>query len=417
LQASILTQLLTHAGQVIQAVRRLYNAKGTKLPLPRIVELNRRLVKGYARYKDDPRIIDLEKEVVSYNAQLKAFGLRDHQVQYAKMHPLHAFCLFWYRLSKLLILTLFVLPGLMLFGLVFFTSKKYSSIKAKEALAASNVKVQARDVMATWKLLVAMAVTPTVYSLYIGIGLYWYSKNNCSGYLPPGIRKRYLAVAQAIIYPTVTYAALRFGEVAMDILKSLGPLWKLMNPFSNSELLKLQKRRENLAFRVNEIINTLGPVLYDDFYSKRIIQDPFLDLDDRPHTPLLETKQGTDGEAPQEIEPYEFPRSPGAENDIPRNESFHDLANQDIFSTRPPTPKKGRSRNASSANLGFQLKPFSTIDGNLDEVRKRLKDGVRDRTRRRRSSGALSGDWEGGSEAGSDAGDHEGLTMTKRKDR
>jgi glycerol-3-phosphate O-acyltransferase/dihydroxyacetone phosphate acyltransferase len=407
-------QSLIHRNQVVQAVRRLYNTKGTKLPLPRIVELNRRLVKGYAHYKDDPRVIELEKEVVSYNTQLKALGVRDHQVQYGRLHPLHAFCLFWYRLFKLLVLTLFVLPGTMMFGLVFLASKLYSIKKAKEALAASNVKVQARDVMATWKLLVAMAVAPATYTMYICLGLYWYSKNNCNGYLPSGIHKRYLIVIQGILYPTVTYAALRFGEVAMDIFKSLGPLWRVMNPFSNSELVKLQKRRENLAFRVNEIINTLGPELFDDFYSKRIIQDPFLELDAVPQTPPRKTRGDADDEATSTAETYDYPISPGAENEIPRNESFHDLANQDIFSTRPPTPKKSRSRNSSSANLGFQLKPFSTIDGNLDEVRKRLKDGVRNRTRRRRSSGAHSGDWEG-SEAGSDHGDGEGLTMTKRR--
>lgn len=404
--------------QVIQAVRRLYNSKGIKLPLPRIVELNRRLVKGYERYKDDPRIIELKKEVISYNAKLRAVGLRDHQVQYAKMHPLKAFITFLYRLGKLLILTAFVLPGTMLFGLVFIATKMISIKKAKEALAASNVKVQARDVMATWKLLVAMAVAPTVYMWYIGLGLFWYSHNHCNGYLPAGIRKRYLVAIQAIVYPTVTYAALRFGEVAMDILKSLGPLWKMMNPFSSTELVKIQQRRENLAHRVNELINELGPEMFDDFYSKRIVQNPLIE-EEAPHTPPRKNSIEAEAEGPMDIETYDYPThptSPGTENEIPRNESFHDLTNQDIFSTRPPTPRKGRSRNSSSANIGFQLKPFSTIDGNLDIVKQRLKDGVRDRRHKRKTSGANSGDgFE--SDRSSEAGDMEGLTMTKRKDR
>ena len=91
------------------------------------------------------------------------------------------------------------------------------------------------------------------------------------------------------------------------------------------------------------------------------------------------------------------------------NESFHDLANQDIFSTRPPTPKKGRSSNSSSVNLGFQLKPFSTIDGNLEEVRQRLKDGVRDRRHKRRSSGANSLGDGFESDRSSDVGEAEGF--------
>lgn len=355
--------------------------------MPRVVELNRRLVQGYERYKDDPRVAELKKEVTTYNAKLKALGIRDHQVQYAKMHPISAAGLFVYRLSKLIFLSLLVLPGTLLFSLVFIVTKVVSKKKAKEALAASNVKVQARDVMATWKLLVAMAAAPAAYAWYVCLGLYWYSYNNCNGYLPPGLKKRWLIAPQLIVYVTVTYGALRFGEVAMDILKSLGPLWKMMNPFSNNELVKLQERRENLAKRVNDLINELGPEMYEDFHSKRIIEDPFIrDKNERPRTPSIKSDKDARIEAGQDIETYDYPASPGSLNEIPRNESFHDLANQDIFSSRPQTPKKSHSRNSSSLNLsGFQLKPFSTIDGNIDEVKRRLTDGVR--TRKRRSSG------------------------------
>ncbi|KAH3984926.1 hypothetical protein HBH52_054310 [Parastagonospora nodorum] len=377
---------------VIQAVRRLYNSKGTKLPLPRIVELNRRLVQGYERYKSDPRIIELKKEVTIYNRKLRALGLRDHQVQVAKMHPIVAFGIFCFRLAKLVFLSALVIPGTLLFSLVFISTKLISIAKAKEALAASNVKVQARDVMATWKLLVAMVAAPVAYTWYCIIGVYWYRYNNCNGYLPEGIHKRYLIIAQLIFYVSVTYGALRFGEVAMDILKSLGPLWKAMNPFSNSELAKLQDRREHLAKRVNEIINELGPEMYEDFYSKRIIEDPF-NADTPTTPPPIKTDVDARAEGPQSVETYDFPASPTSPAaSLPRNESFGDLANQDIFSSRPHTPKKSRSRNASSANLGgFMLKPFSTIDGNIEEVKKRLKDGVKQRMGKRRSSGAVEG--------------------------
>jgi len=377
---------------VIQAVRRLYNSKGTKLPLPRVVELNRRLVQGYERYKDDERIKDLKKEVISYNKKLRALGLRDHQVQYAKMHPLEAAAIFFYRLAKLIVLSILVIPGTLLFSAVFIATKLISIKKAKEALEASNVKVQARDVMATWKLLVAMAVAPACYTFYVVIGIFWYRYNNCNGYLPDGIQKRYLIVAQYITYITVTYGALRFGEVAMDILKSLGPLWKMMNPFSNNELVKLQEMRSSLATRVNALINELGPSMYEDFYSKRIIQDPF--SKDAPSTPPR-VKSDTDAaaEATQDVETYDFPASPTSPH-LPRNESYGDLANQDIFSSRPHTPKKSRSRNASSANLGgFQLKPFSTIHADLDQVKQRLKDGVKQRVKRR-SSVAEDGEYD-----------------------
>lgn len=371
--------------------------------------MNRRLVQGYDKYKDEPRVVELKKEVIAYNSKLKAIGLRDHQVDYAKMHPLRAAGIFLYRLGKLLFLSILVLPGTLLFSLVFIATKTYSIKKAKEALAASNVKVQARDVMATWKLLVAMAAAPAAYTWYTCIGLYWYSYNNCNGYLPAGIHKRWLILPQLIVYVTVTYGALRFGEVAMDILKSLGPLWKMMSPFSSNELVKLQEQRNNLQHRVNDLINELGPRMYDDFYSKRIVQDPFArehDDNARPSTPPLKKEDA----AAIDHDDERYPASPGSINDIPRNESFHDLANQDFFSSRPQTPKKSRSRNSSSANLGgFTLKPFSTIDTTLDEVKKRLKDGVSHRRKARRSSGTEGdGEWD-------DEEDGEGLTMGRKQ--
>lgn len=381
-----------------------------------MVELNRRLVQGYTKYQNDPRIIALKKEVLRYNQQLLALRVRDHQVQYARVSFITCFFLFWYRLLKLAILTIFVLPGTALFGIVFIFCKVYSIKKAKEALAASNVKIQARDVMATWKLLIAMVVAPLAYMGYICIVLALYSYNNFFGYLPPGIRKRWLILAQIIIYPTVTYAALRFGEVAMDIFKSLGPLIKMMNPWTGNELIKLKARREQLAHRITDIINTLGPEMFDDFYSKRIIQDPF--TQSPPRTPIRKSSEDARREGPQPVETYEFPISPESDSHhLPRNESFADLANQDIFSTRPSTPKRNHSRSPSGAlGAGFQLKPFSTIDGNLDEVSRRIKSGMRSRMRRRSSADG----WEEGSGPStpgtpkSEAS--EGLAMTK-KDR
>lgn len=332
--------------------------------------------------------MELKKEVITYNRKVRALGLRDHQVQVAKLNPIVAFGKLIYRVSKLVLLAFFVLPGTFLFSLVFLATKLISIRKAREALAASNVKVQARDVMATWKLLVAMVAAPMAYIWYICLGLAWYKYNNVNGWLPDGIRKRWLIPAQFVIYVGITYGALRFGEVAMDIWRSLGPLWKAM--ISGSELSRLQQRRQDLAQRVNDLINELGPVMYDDFHSKRIVEDPFskdADSQDGPRTPPpLKSDADAAAEGPQDIETYDYPTSPTSPSNS-RNEAFDDLANQEIFSSRPHTPKKSRSRNASSANL-FKLQPFSTITGNLEEVQKRLNDGVRLRKGKRTSDGA-----------------------------
>ena len=338
-------------------------------------------------------------------------GIRDHQVQYSKLHILRAFGIFWYRLIKLALLSILVIPGVLLFSLVFIFTKLISIRKAKEALAASNVKVNARDVVATWKIMVALVVAPLSYAFHVSwvTWVYWY--NNFWGYAPPGIPLKALIIAQIIIYPILTYAALRFGEVGMDILKSLWPLLKMMIPSSNNEIHKLRARREVLVERINDIINILGPEMFDDFDHKRIIADPF--VHSPPQTPGG-TRRKRSGDFTQSPET----ERPGSSH-LPRNESFHDLANQDFFSTRPPTPKKGRSRTPSMG--GFQLKAFSTLDqkDSLDEVSKKIRGAMRERNVRRRSSGADG--WQIGSGAStptSEEGDYagrEGLTMTKKE--
>lgn len=72
---------------VVQTIRRLYMTQfSTKLPLPLIVEMNRRMVKGYEFYRNDPKIADLTKDIMAYNAALRHYNLPDHLVEEAKVN-------------------------------------------------------------------------------------------------------------------------------------------------------------------------------------------------------------------------------------------------------------------------------------------------------------------------------------------
>ncbi|KAF2842087.1 hypothetical protein M501DRAFT_927937 [Patellaria atrata CBS 101060] len=388
---------------LIQAVRRLYNPKGKKLPLPMVVELNRRLVKGYTRYKDDHRIIALKKSVLDYNKQLMLLNVRDHQVEYAKFSIFKVVFTLLYRTAKLLILSAAVLPGLVLFAPVFIAGKVISIKKSREALAASSVKIQARDVVATWKLLVSMALAPLLYNFYTILLTYWTYKNRVQGYMPDYVPLPAVVIFGYAVFPLITYAALRFGEVGMDIFKSLRPLVLSLKPSSGNTMVKLRKTRAELATQVTELINTLGPEMFPDFDASRIIADPFKG-DQGPPSPSR-SRARRDSEYSLES----VPSSPGishpdgpsfmthASSDLPRNESFKNLGDVGIFATRPGTPNRSRSRTNSSANLrgfgGFGLQPMSTIDSQsgVDEVSRKIRGAMRERGQRRRSE---SGDWE-----------------------
>ncbi|KAK4933953.1 Glycerol-3-phosphate/dihydroxyacetone phosphate acyltransferase, partial [Elasticomyces elasticus] len=274
-----------------QAARRLYNPHGKKLPLPTVVELNRRLVKGYTEYKDDPRVVELKKEVLDYNRRLRAMHVADHQIEWgdARRRWWYIAAVLIYRIGEVLVLFAGCLPGLAMFWPVFVTTKIISVKKSREALAASTVKLQGKDVITTWKLLVAMALAPALYIYYdviVKIWL-WYNRNDgyytyvvpwwlrTRSYVPDLVPLWMFSVFSFILYIMLTMAALRIGEVGMDILKSLPPLFVALDPRTGNTLMRLRQRREDLAKKVTALINEIGPKVYPDFDAERIVEDPY----------------------------------------------------------------------------------------------------------------------------------------------
>lgn len=371
-----------------------------------IVELNRRLVKGYTQHKDDPRIMNLKKSVNDYNKQLWLLGVRDHQVEYAKFSIIQVTSALVYRLGKLAIMSIGTLPGLILFAPVFIATKIISIKKSREALAASTVKLQGRDVMATWKLLVAMAFAPTLYATYTVLLTWWTYKNRVQGYMPDWVPLWLVVAFGVVFFPSITFAALRIGETGMDIVKSLRPLILSLNPTSSNTLVKLREKRETLSREVTDIINTFGPEMYPDFDSARIIADPFRDPQgtQSPKSPRSHTRTPSAGfnfGTPPATSGHHASIGAGSstQGNLPRNESFHNLGNIGLFASRPPS--RSRSRSSSSGGLagsgGFPVKSFSTISSKetLDEVSQKIRGAMRERGKeRRRKSEDGSGSWE-----------------------
>ena len=378
---------------VIQAARRLYNPTGRKLPLPVVVELNRRLAMGYERYKDDERIASLTVGVKDYNAQLRYLNLKDHQVQYARMSILKVIFLFFYRSMKLMMLFAGTVPGLLLFTPVFVATKLISREKAKTALAGSTVKIAGRDVMATWKILVALGLVPTLYHLYsiIVVTKAWH--DGLWGYLPHWVP---LWLIYLLVWPAlavITLAALRFGEVGMDIAKSLRPLILCLSPTSSYNIHKLRLKRAELSSQVTELINTLGPDMFPDFDKTRLVPDPFKleDSGSQPVTPAEMRRRrdsdqsdstGQDPETPNALSRRNTTQSSRA---LPRNDSFSNIGQVGIFSTRPPSRSRSRSRSSSSgggfSSGGFPVSGFTTLDSaeGFNEASRKIREAMKNR--------------------------------------
>lgn len=403
---------------LVQAARRLYNPTGKKLPLPLVVELNRRLVKGYTQYQDDERIVQLKKAVNDYNRSLSSLGLRDHQVEWGNVQKRPWYIILGtliYRLGKLLILSIGTLPGLAMFWPVFVTTKLISVKKSKEALAASSVKLQGRDVITTWKLLVALAFAPALYVYYTVIVTVWLYYNRVGGYytnrvplwmvartyIPDWVPLWMFAIFFLILCTSITFAALRIGEIGMDIVKSLPPLFVALNPSSSNTLVRLRARREQLSAAVTELINTLGPEVFPDFDAERIVADPFREGAYQSKLKRMDRETASEPATPTEIEGDDHPSSPTGKSFglLPRNESFQNLGGFGFFATRPPS--RSRSRNSSAGGLttsgSMPIKAFSSMDHkeSFDEVTRRIRGAMQERGKersRRQSEGESSWD-------------------------
>ena len=364
-----------------------------------MVELNRRLVKGYTYYKDDPRIVNLKKSVLAYNKQLWLLGVRDHQVEYAKFSIHKVVFTLIYRLGKLAVMAIGTLPGTMLFAPIFIAGKIISIKKSREALAASTVKLQGRDVIATWKLLVALALAPILNGYYTALLTWWTYYNRVQGYIPEWVPLWTVVAFGVIFFPSITFAALRFGESGMDIVKSLRPLVLSLNPSSANTLVKLREKRETLSAEVTDVINTLGPEVFPDFDANRIIADPFREgmrpgQKSPPRPTRADSHDASDGfppSSPTQSKTADASIRGGSSVDgsLPRNESFGNLGSIGLFATRPPSRSRSRSSSAGGlgGSAGSSLKAFSSLDttASLDEVSKKIRGAMRERGQERSS--------------------------------
>ncbi|KAF9169922.1 hypothetical protein BGX21_009592 [Mortierella sp. AD011] len=269
---------------VIQAARRLYKPTHRKLQISQVVELNRRFLAGYLHFKDNSKVIETKDKVMHYNTQLRYHGLRDHQVNIRTTRR-HALELLITRVAQMIFLTLVALPGTLMNLPVAIVARVISNKKAKEALAGSTVKIAGRDVLATWKLLVALGLMPVLYFSYSVIVFIY-----CRRFDFPLATRVLVAWAAWACIPFATYASIRFGEVGVDVFKSIRPLFLSLIPGEDDTINELRRSRAELQKTINALINELAPEIYPDFDSKRIL-DP--SPNDRPSRSASRSASGT----------------------------------------------------------------------------------------------------------------------------
>lgn len=133
------------------------------------------------------------------------------------------------------------------------------------ALAESPVKVAARDMVATWKILVALGLTPVSYAFYAFLAAVLAIRAGAS---TPWVV--WTSIATFFTLPCIAYAALKFGEAGMDVLKSLQPLFTTLIPGQSRVLDEVKAMRIEVSNELADVVRESGPKLWDDFDMDRI---------------------------------------------------------------------------------------------------------------------------------------------------
>jgi len=252
--------------QMIYAVRRLYVSEGVKLSSKETLDLDRRFAKGIQIFdkqdadssgdgespkKDDspsrtekPSLEmqnlfeELQGQVVDYMTTLKRLGLRDHQVRQIRWWGVGDFIGRAFYLACML--GLGAIPNVLFNFPVSFIVQRWATAEQAKALKGSTVKLAARDVLMSYKIIFVFGVVPVLYVFYVMLLILF------SGW-------SYRAILLAALgSPILSYCGIKASEQGVRAYMDLVPLLVRLQLGPRREQNALTDRRADLAKRIRK---------------------------------------------------------------------------------------------------------------------------------------------------------------------
>ena len=128
-----------------------------------------------------------------------------------------------------------------------------------------GVKLEGKDVMATWKLIMGAFILLPCLILYPIIAAL------VARYTHTKLSPTYAFAATALLQLPLMYASVRFVEIGWEVARSIKPLWLAL--IGHAGLHELRAERSELKRRVKGIVDVFGPQLVGDkFEQERVIK-------------------------------------------------------------------------------------------------------------------------------------------------
>ena len=227
--------------------------------------------KGYDKLKEEPEVKSLQDKFDTYSNLLRHFSIPDHRVEYFQ-HEMEnkkdvfeealarpkLVQLLLYRVGEILIFTVLAFPGILMAIPMILATRWISSRKQAQALKGSMVKIEATDVVATWKVLISLVLVPLMHVVYTTLA--WVYYGNTAG------------IAWFFFAPAVAAAGVLASERVRKVFWSIRSL--VFAVFDKDLALRLVRQRMGMQHEVRRVIHLFD---WDETLDKDL-QEPFQDL-------------------------------------------------------------------------------------------------------------------------------------------
>jgi len=260
--------------QLIHTVRRLYKRPAQTVSIRERQDLSRRFAVAVRIIKKNnggelpADLLALKERVSEYQKKLDYWGLKDYQINKLEVSFfkllytfVHGFCVF----------LLASIPSALLNWPVGVAAKIWAETMAKKDLAASVVKLKARDVVMSRKMVFSIAAVPILWTMHTVLLCVFAP-------LPP------MAIAFMVMcMPLFSYVGVMAVEAGMVDLKDMRPVFlRLVHPSFRAQVNEIGAMRAELQKEVRRATKTHGPALKSLYYDADVNVNEYMkQLNDR----------------------------------------------------------------------------------------------------------------------------------------
>ncbi len=238
--------------KLIHTVRRLFQRSSTDTPTKEKQHIARRLSVGYKLLKEKygenlpVDLLALKDKLEDYQNRLDYWGLKDYQLQGSYLEVSYSKMLYS-LFHGVIILSLASIPSLLLNMPVGAFAHYYAHKEAEKDLKASRVKVAARDVLLSKKIVFSLCAVPVLWVAYAVIAILFTK-------LP-----LQTILVLFVCFPVFSYLGVMAVEAGMADLKDLRPAFLRLMPAFREQAHELPKLRLALRKEVREMVQKYGP--------------------------------------------------------------------------------------------------------------------------------------------------------------